>query len=391
MEEARLAASTKIREIQEEAERKCKILRERHSEHEILLGKLLAMIDSHSKCLKDCERVFDEHDDMIRNIVKYTGEKFEDFENNANRIQENNISLDSKIENKVKNLEEKIIATEDRAENFHYETLKLKSDIQKFLVLFAVLPFIGVFLLYFWISLTMPNRIMQETKPSLDQLQMNLDMLKKGIESKVASLESDTVTELKMSQKAISSMDKNLEQRFEIFIKKFQKDLNVYEIQLENFEQSYKSNVKEISEGLSQKLSEIQLETLDKISEASSKMDEFMFPKLWLNKVNSKDFDFSNLGSSLGLYKEEGRENNKPLFKQVGGPWNLYYTKSSKWVLVSSEDKSRHEEEVYIQLNSKLPELTTDKWKYPSHKVSLVHTVPCCKTIKIKHPTLNGK
>ena len=81
-------------------------------------------------------------------------------------------------------------------------------------------------------------------------------------------------------------MDKNLEQRFEIFIKKFQKDLNVYEIQLENFEQSYKSNVKEISDGLSQKLSEIQLETLDKISEASSKMDEFMFPKLWLNKVN---------------------------------------------------------------------------------------------------------
>ena len=57
---------------------------------------------------------------------------------------------------------------------------------------------------------------------SLEHLQLNLDQLKKGIESKVAILESDTVSEIRMSKKAISSIDKNLEQRFEIFIQKFQ-------------------------------------------------------------------------------------------------------------------------------------------------------------------------
>ena len=226
VEEARIAASNKIKEIQDEAERKCKILRERHNEHEILLGKLLAMIDSHSKCLKKCEKVFDEHDDMIRNIVKYTGEKFEDFEMNANSIKENNVSLDHKIERKLVKLEEKIALVDDKAERMHNEALQVKNDIQKYLILFAVLPFIGVFLLYFWISFTLPNRIVLETQPSIDQLHMSLETLKKGIESKVAILESDTATELKRSKKAISSMDQNLEERFEIFIKKFQKDLN---------------------------------------------------------------------------------------------------------------------------------------------------------------------
>ena len=44
VEEVRRAAGEKVVEIQQEAERKCKILRERHNEHEILLGKLMAII-----------------------------------------------------------------------------------------------------------------------------------------------------------------------------------------------------------------------------------------------------------------------------------------------------------------------------------------------------------
>ena len=391
VEEARIAASNKIKEIQDEAERKCKILRERHNEHEILLGKLLAMIDSHSKCLKNCEKVFDEHDDMIRNIVKYTGEKFEDFEMNANSIKENNVSLDNKIERKLVKLEEKIALVDDKAERMHNEALQVKNDIQKYLILFAVLPFIGVFLLYFWISFTLPNRIILETQPSIDQLQMSLETLKKGIESKVAILESDTATELKRSKKAISSMDQNLEQRFEIFIKKFQKDLNVYEIQLEKFESSYKTEVKELNEGLNKKLSVIQHETLDRISEASQRIDEFMIPKLWLHKVNSKEAGFENYSPSLGLYKEEGKKNSKSFYKQIEGDWILYFSKDSKWVLASSADKSSQEEEIFIQYNTKLPELTSDKWKYPSHKISLVHTIPCCKTLTIKHKSFNGE
>ena len=135
-----------------------------------MLGKLLAMIDNHSKCLKNCEKMFDEHDDMIRNIVQYTGEKFEDFEMNANRIKENNISLDNKIEGKLKSIEQQVDLIESRDETFQADILKLKKEIQKYIFLFAMLPFLGVFLLYFWISFTLPLRILAETKPSFEHL-----------------------------------------------------------------------------------------------------------------------------------------------------------------------------------------------------------------------------
>ena len=248
----------------------------------------MAMIDTHSKSLKNFEKAFDEHDDMIRNIVKYTGEKFEDFEMNANRIKENNISLDNKIEAKLRKIEEKILDDGDKFEGYHLETLRLKTEIQKLVFFFSLLPFLGVFFLYFWITLTLPTRISIETKPSVDLLQFNIENLRKGIESKVANLESDTVSEFLKSQKALSSMDQNLEQRFEAFIKKFQRDLSSYEVQLLNFEKSYKNEVVQLNEGVNKQLSEIKHETWDKISEASSRMNEFMIPKLWLSRVKTK-------------------------------------------------------------------------------------------------------
>ena len=69
-----------ISEVQAEAERKCKILRERHNEQEILVGKLMASSESLSKRIQEADRLTEEHDEMIKNIIKYTGEKFEDFE-----------------------------------------------------------------------------------------------------------------------------------------------------------------------------------------------------------------------------------------------------------------------------------------------------------------------
>ena len=122
---------------------------------------------------------------------------------------------------------------------------------------------------------------------------------------------------------------------------------------------------------------------MDKISEASTRIDEFMVPKLWLSKVNSKEKGNVVESSSLGLYREEGKENLKPFFKQVGGEWTLHFTAQQKWLL-SSPTAGEEEEEIFLQLNPKLAELTTDRWKYPSHKVSLVHTVPCCKTLLVK-------
>ena len=383
MEEAKRTSSRMIGEIQAEAERKCKVLRERHNEHEILLGKLMASNDNLGRKIQSTDKVVEEHDDMIKSIIKYTGEKFEDFEQNANRLAKTNISLDNKIENKLKTLEETVGTISLSTDSHQAEIIKFKTEIRKNVMIFTILPFIGLFFLYFWLSFTLPTRIGTETKPAFEDLTMNIDYLRKGIESKVANLELDTFSELKLSKKALSSLDKNLEQRFEIFIRKFQKELQTLEIQLEKFEKSYKSDVVGLKEDLEDKLSEIQEETMDRISEASTRIDEFMVPKLWLSKVNPKEKGNVVESSSLGLYREEGKENLKPFFKQVGGEWILHFTNQQKWIL-SSPTSGEEEEEIFLQLNPKLAELTTDRWKYPSHKVSLVHTVPCCKTLLVR-------
>ena len=91
MEEAKRTSSRMISEIQAEAERKCKVLRERHNEHEILLGKLMASNDNLARKIQETDKVTEEHDEMIKNIIKYTGEKFEDFEQNATRLAKTNI------------------------------------------------------------------------------------------------------------------------------------------------------------------------------------------------------------------------------------------------------------------------------------------------------------
>ena len=78
--------------------------------------------------------------------------------------------------------------------------------------------------------------------------------------------------------------------------------------------------------------------------------------------------------------------NNKPMYHQIDGQWRLQFTSDNKWI-ITKEGSKEEPEEIYIQHNNKMPELTVDKWKYPSHKVSLVHSVPCCKTME----TSNGK
>ena len=44
-----------------------------------------------------------------------------------------------------------------------------------------------------------------------------------------------------------------------------------------------------------------------------------------------------------------------------------------------------------MQYNSKIPDLNSDKWKYPSHKASLVHSVPCCKTLALNGSNIKGR
>ena len=106
--------------------------------------------------------------------------------------------------------------------------------------------------------------------------------------------------------------------------------------------------------------------------------------------LETKDNGLLNEGLSLGLYLEDGKHNSKPVFKQIDGDFLMLFTSENKWIL-RKEKSQDEEEEIFIQINPKLPELTSDKWKYPSHKVSVVHTIPCCKTITVKNISKQGK
>ena len=88
---------------------------------------------------------------MIRNIIRYTGEKFEVFEENANKLEKCNFSLDDKIDKKMENLEEKVSNLGKKMETFDSTIIKVKNEMQKYLVIFRALPIIGLFLVYLWV------------------------------------------------------------------------------------------------------------------------------------------------------------------------------------------------------------------------------------------------
>ena len=388
--EANKTANKKIHAIEEEAERKCKILRQRHNEHDILIGKIQAIIESHAKCLRRSQQVFEDHEDIIKNIIKYTGEKFEVFEETNNKLEKSNFSLDDKIDKKMENLEEKVSKLEKEIATFDNTLIKVKNKIQKSLAIFTAIPIFGLFCIYFWITMTMPNKIYQETHSHFDELSFKLDSLKKGIESKVAHLETDTYSELKLSKKAISSLDKNLEQRFDMFVTKFQKQLKMFEVQVDQFEENvgqFQNEVGSLRDDIGDKFAGFQSEMIEELTEASTRIDEFMLPKIWISKTSSGEGKGKNIeGSNLGLYKEDGKENNKPAYRQIDGNYKLIFSADNKWLLTSLDGTEG--EEIYIQMNPKVPELATDRWKYPSHKVSIVHTVPCCKNLAVRHREL---
>eukprot|EP00090_Calanus_glacialis_P021264 TRINITY_DN32824_c0_g1_i1.p1 TRINITY_DN32824_c0_g1~~TRINITY_DN32824_c0_g1_i1.p1 ORF type:complete len:262 (-),score=56.28 TRINITY_DN32824_c0_g1_i1:93-824(-) len=166
----------------------------------------------------------------------------------------------------------------------------------------------------------------------------------------------------------------------------------MFEIQVDQFEENvgdFQNEVGSLREDLGEQFSGFQSEVLEELTEASTRIDEFMVPKIWISKTTSSEGKGKIIeGSSLGLYREDGKENKKPVYKQVDGNYKLVFSEDNKW-LISLLD-GQDEEEVFIQVNPKVPELSTDRWKYPSHKVSVVHTVPCCKNLAVRHKDLGS-
>ena len=119
---------------------------------------------------------------------------------------------------------------------------RLRLALPYYLTLFTAVPTLGLLCLYAWLLHSLPGRIHQQTQPGLSQLQADIQQLKRGIESRVANLQTDTASELKLSKRALSSLDKNLEQRFELFVIKFEKQLRQLGLELERAGESQGSN-----------------------------------------------------------------------------------------------------------------------------------------------------
>ena len=97
-----------------------------------------------------------------------------------------------------------------------------------------------------------------------------------------------------------------------------------------------------------------------------------MVPKIWVSLASLRDEEGGrgrlNDNLNLGLYREEGQERNRPVYKQVDGFYRLI-SRDNRWLIISL-DRSE-EEEVIIQTNPRLPDLSAKKWEVPTHKVKL--------------------
>lgn len=119
---AHAECENKIESVRTESDKTSQHIREEslhlQSENEILIGKLEAVVESHSECLKKSKNVFEDHDDSINNIVKDSMKRYEDFEDNAYHIRDTQEKLEEKTSKQFEDIETKVRAVGKRTENF---------------------------------------------------------------------------------------------------------------------------------------------------------------------------------------------------------------------------------------------------------------------------------
>ena len=237
----------------------------------------------------------------------------------------------------------------------------------------TAVPIIAVMFLCFWVhilTVTLPDQIYQETNPSLTDLNNRLNLLSQGIQN----TDSDTILQLQNAKTAVAEIENSLRGKLEELESSVQNQIAELEDKLEAQEDSvevFNSDVDALRTDLSQEFSSFQSNIIEQFTEASIRYQEFMVPKIWVSLASLREEAGGRLrvndNLNLGLYREEGRERNRPTYKQVDGWYRLVFRQDSRWAIISL-DKAE-EEEVVIQTNPRLPELSAKKWESPTHKV----------------------
>ena len=239
----------------------------------------------------------------------------------------------------------------------------------------TAVPIAAVMFLCFWVhilTVTLPDQIFQETNPSFVDLNNKLKLLSHGIKS----ADTENLLELQTAKTAVEEMERSLRERLEELGSRLEKQIAVLEDKLLDQEDSvemFNSDVDALRTDLTEEFSSFQSSIIEQFTEASIRYNEFMVPKIWVSLASLKDEEGGrgrvNDNLNLGLYREEGQERNRPVYKQVDGFYRLLSRDNNRWIIISL-DRSE-EEEVIIQSNPRLPDLSAKKWEVPTHKVTL--------------------
>ena len=149
----------------------------------------------------------------------------------------------------------------------------------------------------------------------------------------IKTTDSETFLELKSAKKSMENMEENITDQMETLKSKLTGQFSKLEEKIESCEDSidvFNSDMDSLRGDLSEQFSNFQSGIIEQFTEASIRYNEFMIPKSWVRIASLKDGDRGNDGLNLGLYREDGTERQKPVYKQVDGFYRLLWTADSR-------------------------------------------------------------
>ena len=163
------------------------------------------------------------------------------------------------------------------------------------------------------------------------EINKKLTLLNHGIKT----TDSETFLELKSAKKSMENMEENITDQMETLKSKLTGQFSKLEEKIESYEDSidvFNNDMDSLRGDLSEQFSNFQSGIIEQFTEASIRYNEFMIPKIWVSLASLKDGDRGSDGLNLGLYREDGTERQKPVYKQVDGFYRLLWTADSRSV-----------------------------------------------------------
>ena len=163
------------------------------------------------------------------------------------------------------------------------------------------------------------------------EINNKLTLLNHGIKT----TDSETFQELKSAKKSVENMEENIADQMETLKSKVSKQFSTLEEKVESYEDSielFNSDIDSLRADLSEQFSNFQSGIIEQFTEASIRYNEFMIPKIWVSLACLRDGERLNDGLNLGLYREDGLERQRPVYKQVDGFFRLLWTADSRRV-----------------------------------------------------------